>query len=419
MHFGIFVEEMRFGRNQVSAFRDAFELADQAEAWGLDCVWLGEIHFTPTRSVISASLRVASSIASRTRRLHVGTAVTVLPLNHPLRIAEEVATLDHISEGRLEFGIGRSGVARSYDIYGIPYGESQARFREALEIIREAWKGEPFSYTGEYYRFQNATVAPRPYQVPHPPIRMAANTEETFPAVGQMGLSVFVGLRAAEIPDLQAHLAQYRQAWRRAGHPGDPSVYLRIPVYVSSTGAGAIEEPRESLTHFFGRQSELARAIVGRAGAGPADRRQALAERMANLSYDDVLAKKVAFGTPKGVIERLTQLRDELGLDGSLGRFVGRRWGRGGGIGGRAGAGPADRRQALAERMANLSYDDVLAKKVAFGTPKGVIERLTQLRDELGLDGIVAELNPGGRIPKELETRSLRLPTHQVMPAFK
>src|SRR5437899_2272348 len=92
MHFGIFVEEMRYGRDQVSAFRDAFELADQAEAWGLDCVWLGEIHFTPTRSVISASLQVASSIASRTRRLHVGTAVTVLPLNHPLRIAEEVAT---------------------------------------------------------------------------------------------------------------------------------------------------------------------------------------------------------------------------------------------------------------------------------------------------------------------------------------
>ena len=348
MHFGIFVEEMRDGANQVSAFRDAFELAQHAEAWGLDCVWLGEIHFMPSRSVISASLQVASAIASRTRRLHVGTAVTVLPLNHPLRIAEEIATLDHISEGRLEFGIGRSGVARSYDIYGIPYGESQARFREALEIIREAWKGEPFSYEGEFYRFKNATVSPRPFQVPHPPIRMAANTPETFPAVGQMGLAIFVGLRAAEIPDLQAHLAIYRQAWREGGHPGEPSVYLRIPVYVSTTEKGAVEEPRESLMHFFGRQAELARAVIGRAGAGP-----------------------------------------------------------------------ADRRQALAERMANLSYDDVLEKKVAFGTAAGVIDRLTQLREELGLDGIVAELNPGGRIPKELETRSLKLLTHEVMPAFR
>src|SRR5438034_1262216 len=274
VHFGIFVEEMRQGASQRAAFRDVFELAERADAWGIDCVWLGEIHFTPTRSVISASLQVASAIATRTRRLRVGTAVQVLPLNHPLRIAEEVATVDHISEGRFEFGIGRSGVVRTYDIYGVPYGESQARFREALEIIREGWKGEPFSYAGEFYRVQNAIVTPRPYQVPHPPLRMATTSDETFPAAGRMGLPIFVGLRVTEIPDLQAQLAPYRQAWREAGHPGQPSVYLRIPVYASTTEKGAVEEPRESLTAFFARQTELARAAVGRAGAGPADRRR-------------------------------------------------------------------------------------------------------------------------------------------------
>src|SRR5262249_54213314 len=100
MHVGIFVEELRYGASQAQAFRDIFEQVDQAEALGIDCVWLGEIPSTPTRSVISASLQVASAIASRTRRLRVGTAVQVLPLNHPLRIAEEVATVDHISEGR-------------------------------------------------------------------------------------------------------------------------------------------------------------------------------------------------------------------------------------------------------------------------------------------------------------------------------
>ena len=348
MHFGIFVEEMRQGASQRAAFRDVFELAERADAWGIDCVWLGEIHFTPTRSVISASLQVASAIATRTRRLRVGTAVQVLPLNHPLRIAEEVATVDHISEGRFEFGIGRSGVVRTYDIYGVPYGESQARFREALEIIREGWKGEPFSYAGEFYRVQNAIVTPRPYQVPHPPLRMATTSDETFPAAGRMGLPIFVGLRVTEIPDLQAQLAPYRQAWREAGHPGQPSVYLRIPVYASTTEKGAVEEPRESLTAFFARQTELARAAVGRAGAGPADRRRFQAERMASLSYEDILEKKVAFGTAKSVIERL-------------------RW----------------------------------------------------LRDELGLDGIVAELNPGGRIPLELETKSLELLARDVVPALK
>ncbi|HTS51879.1 MAG TPA: LLM class flavin-dependent oxidoreductase, partial [Burkholderiales bacterium] len=83
MHFGVFVEEIRQGASQVSAFRDIFEVAERAERLGVDCIWLGEIHFTPQRSVISASLQVASAIASRTRRLRVGTAVQVLPLNHP------------------------------------------------------------------------------------------------------------------------------------------------------------------------------------------------------------------------------------------------------------------------------------------------------------------------------------------------
>jgi alkanesulfonate monooxygenase SsuD/methylene tetrahydromethanopterin reductase-like flavin-dependent oxidoreductase (luciferase family) len=348
MHVGIFVEEMRQGSNQASAFRDVFEVADHAEAWGVDCVWLGEIHFTPTRSVISASLQVASAIASRTKRLHVGTAVQVLPLNHPLRIAEEVATVDHISQGRFEFGIGRSGVVRTYDVYGVAYAESQARFREALEIIRLGWKGEPFSYEGQFYRIQNATVVPRPYQTPHPPIRMATTSDETFPLAGRLGLPIFIGLRTTEISDLQAQLAPYRQAWREAGHPGAPSVYLRIPVYVSPTAEGAVEEPRESMAAFFARQTELARAAVGRAGAGP-----------------------------------------------------------------------ADRRRMQAERMASLTYEDVLVRKVVFGTAAAVLDRLRQLQEELGLDGIVAELNPGGLIPPQLETRSLEILAREVIPALR
>jgi alkanesulfonate monooxygenase SsuD/methylene tetrahydromethanopterin reductase-like flavin-dependent oxidoreductase (luciferase family) len=123
---------------------------------------------------------------------------------------------------------------------------------------------------------------------------------------------------------------------------------LRIPVYVSTTEQAAMDEPRESMWSFFARQTELARSAVGRAGAGP-----------------------------------------------------------------------ADRRRMQAERMASLTYDDVLAKKVVFGTPSGVVDRLTQLREELELDGIVAELNPGGRIPPELETQSLRLLTHEVVPCFR
>ena len=163
MDFGIFMEfEIRQGGDQMAAFREGFDVVDAAEAWGLDGVWLGEMHFTPARSVLSAPIVVASSIATRTKRLRIGMAVQVLPLNNPLRIAEEAATVDQISAGRFDFGIGRSGFPRVYDVYGIPYAESQARFREALEIILEAWKGEPFSYKGRYWSFENATWAAAP-----------------------------------------------------------------------------------------------------------------------------------------------------------------------------------------------------------------------------------------------------------------
>ena len=349
MDFGIFMEfEMRRGGDQATAFREGFDVVDAAEAWGLDGVWLGEMHFTPARSVLAAPIVVASSIATRTKRLRVGMAVQVLPLNNPLRIAEEAATVDQISEGRFDFGIGRSGFPRVYDLYGIPYAESQARFREALEIILEAWKGEPFSYKGQYYRFDNAVVAPRPYQLPHPPLRMAATTEETFPRVGQMGLPIFVGLRGMDISTLRVHVQAYRRAWREAGHPGTGNVYLRIPVYAGATEQGALDEPRDSITFYFSRQADLQQAAVGRTGAGP-----------------------------------------------------------------------TERLQARVDRLATLSYDQILSERVAFGSAAGLIDRLTRLREELALDGIVAELNAGGLIPAEQVTRSLAILTQQVMPAFK
>src|SRR5712691_3271430 len=296
MDFGIFMEFEIRAANQAGAFEEGFHFVDVAEAWGLDIAWLGEMHFSPSRSVLSAPIAVASAIASRTRRMRVGLAVQVLPLNNPLRIAEEAATVDHISEGRFDFGIGRSGFPRVYDMYGIPYAESQARFREAFEIILEAWKGESFSYEGKFYQFKNAAVAPRPYQLRHPPLRMAATTEETFPRVGQMGLPIFVGLRGMDIAVLSKHLKAYREAWQAAGHPGEGDVCLRIPVYAAPTEKAAREEPEETTMYYFRRQADLTRAPMGRPGTGAVERRQAQAQKLSSLTYDEVLSTKVAFG---------------------------------------------------------------------------------------------------------------------------
>jgi alkanesulfonate monooxygenase SsuD/methylene tetrahydromethanopterin reductase-like flavin-dependent oxidoreductase (luciferase family) len=346
MHFGIFLEESRQGVNHDTALREILELAETAEAWGLDGAWLGEIHFNPARSIMAAPLVMASFIAARTRRMRVGTAVQVLPLGNPLRIAEEVATIDHLSGGRFDFGIGRSGSARTYSVLNIPYGESQARFIEALEMIRQAWKGQTFSYEGKFYRCTNALVAPQPYQRPAPPMRMAANTPETFLVVGRLGLQLFVGVRDLDIAELRLHIASYRQAYREAGHPGRPDVYLRIPVYAAATEQAAFDEPRENIMFFFERQAELMRGGMGRAGA-------------------------------------------------------------------------VEVREARAEHLGAMSYDEILKSRVAFGTAASLIERFGQLRDELGLDGIVVELNPGGLLSLEQSRRSLRILTEEVVPAFR
>ena len=114
------------------------------------------------------------------QRVRIGLAVQVLPLTNPLRPAEEAATVDHISKGRFDFGIGRSGLTRYYQGYNVPYTESRGRFLEALDIITQAWKQEQFSYTGDHFNFSDVTVVPRPYQQPHPPIRVALASPETF-----------------------------------------------------------------------------------------------------------------------------------------------------------------------------------------------------------------------------------------------
>src|SRR5262249_46525663 len=162
----------------------------------------------------SAPLMIASAIAARTRRMKIGIAVQVLPLCHPLRLAEEVATLDHVSDGRIIFGVGRSGFPRTYEAYGVPYGESRERFAEVLEILKRSWTNERFSFEGTFHKFHNITIVPKPLQKPHPPLRVAATSADTFPAIGAMGLPIFVAVRLGTIEELGPNIAAYRAAYQ-------------------------------------------------------------------------------------------------------------------------------------------------------------------------------------------------------------
>jgi alkanesulfonate monooxygenase SsuD/methylene tetrahydromethanopterin reductase-like flavin-dependent oxidoreductase (luciferase family) len=314
MEFGLFTEfPSPPGVSDAAAFDASLAQMKAAEELGFDAVWLGEIHFQKDRSVLAAPLVVASALAACTRRVKIGIAVQVLPLSHPLRLAEDVATVDHISKGRLEFGVGRSGLPGHYQGFNIPYSESRDRFLETLDILRSAWTQERFSYQGKYFQFTDVCVMPKPFQKPHPPIRIAATTQETYPMVGRMGAPVFVAVRTVSIPDLKRLLPSYQEAWTVAGHAGRGNVGVTMPLYVAETARQAREEPEASTMGFFRSISSALRKSEG-AAAPTAEARAARANRLAEITYDEILSDYAVFGTPESVADRLLELREQLGF---------------------------------------------------------------------------------------------------------
>ncbi len=340
MKFGLFYDfDIQKGATQAETFERGFNQVEASERMGVDSIWLAEVHFSPY-SVLSSPLIVASSVATRTERVRIGLAVQVLPLTNPLRVAEEAATVDQISKGRLDFGVGRSGLTRYYKGYNIDYSESSARFLEAMDVITKAWNDEPFSHEGEFYSFHNVNVEPKPYQGLHPPIRVAAASAETFSMVGKLGYPIFISTNSDE-PELMDRLKLYRDALREAGHPDSGDVLLRIPAYVSESAENARSEPEASTTYMIG-----------------------------------YTAAQIASAPNQETADRL-------------------------------------------RRLADISYEEVLRHKVMYGTPEEVVERIQRYQEELGISGLVLEMNYGGQIPNELVLRSIRQLTEKVMPQFK
>jgi alkanesulfonate monooxygenase SsuD/methylene tetrahydromethanopterin reductase-like flavin-dependent oxidoreductase (luciferase family) len=319
MEFGMFHEFPSLpGRAESEAFDEAMEQVDEAERLGLDVMWLAELHFEPRRSVLSAPLSIASAIAARTRRMKIGIAVQVLPLCHPLRLAEEAATVDQLSHGRLIFGVGRSGVAQTYEAYGVSYAESRDRFREILDVIEQAWTKPSFSYEGKYHRFKEVAVVPKPYQKPTPPIRIAASTPDTFPAIGRRGLPIFASVRHTTWPDLAGQIQSYHEAWQAAGHSGRGQVFVSAPTYVAETEDRAYSEPRDSIMHFYHEQANLLEGAARLVDPETAARRMRRVNQLRNLRYEDGLHNHALVGTPAAVADKLFALQQEIGLSGIL-----------------------------------------------------------------------------------------------------
>ena len=315
MRFGLFRDfALKKDYTDYQVFQQEFALVDEAERLGVDEVWLAEFHFLPDLFLLSAPLLIGSAIAARTQRIKIGLAVHVLPLSNPVRIAEEVATLDVISGGRVDLGMGRSTFPFVYDAYGLSYAESRGRFQECLDVMLLSWTKDEFSYDGEFYKLKNVKSVPKPFQKPYPPIRMGATGTETYEIVGRMGYPMLVQpVRGSTLQNLALGIREYRQAWKEAGHSGRPEVGLRVPVYVAKNAEQAYDEPRESTMRMVRRAAEAVATSIG--DVSVSDDRRIEFERLSNITYDEVLEDMVVHGTPEVVVERLHQLEEDLGLD--------------------------------------------------------------------------------------------------------
>src|SRR5438045_5191832 len=178
-------------------FRDFIEYNVEAEGLGFHGTFVVEHHFTGYGQV-SATINLLTWLGARTKRLRLGTAVIVLPWHNPVLLAEQAATLDLLSGGRLDFGIGKGYRYNEFAGFCVPMAEADARFDEALDVILKAWTAdEPFSHRGKYWQFDNIVVEPPTAQRPHPQIWMGAGSEGSIRRVAAQGFNLLLGQYAS------------------------------------------------------------------------------------------------------------------------------------------------------------------------------------------------------------------------------
>jgi alkanesulfonate monooxygenase SsuD/methylene tetrahydromethanopterin reductase-like flavin-dependent oxidoreductase (luciferase family) len=192
---------------------ERFSIMDQA---GYDAVWLAEHHFSGF-SVCPSVHIMGTMAAARTRRLRIGTAVSLAPFYNPLRLAEEVALLDVLSGGRVNWGAGRGFERSEFAAFGIPGEESASRFHETVDIVLKAWTSERLTYAGKYYQYDGVEVLPKPLQAPHPPVWMAASSNPAIEWAARQGHSILMDPHASRA-DLIRKRRLYATKLIEAGH---------------------------------------------------------------------------------------------------------------------------------------------------------------------------------------------------------
>jgi alkanesulfonate monooxygenase SsuD/methylene tetrahydromethanopterin reductase-like flavin-dependent oxidoreductase (luciferase family) len=324
MRFGVLYNIDYHAEIHGSASRYYGAILDQVvalEELGYDSVWFGEHHYA--RYSFGSPATIAMAAAARTTRIRVGTGVSLAPLHHPLRLAEEYAMLDVLSGGRLEYGVGRGFLKTAYDLFGIDAEESHRRFREAIEVILAAWgaAGAAFDWTGEFWTLRGVECFPPPLQQPHPPLYASgAATPESYTWAGERGLHLATAFFIPRQQLVQAGVRAYRAALSEAGvDPATREVLGVIQMYCADTEADAAQRGWSYTKNYLEFFSALDTRNPHQTAAYQNYKGSRSGRTMGDLTFEQFDQANLALiGTPDRLIEKLHWVEEFYEPDGLL-----------------------------------------------------------------------------------------------------
>ena len=298
---------------QSRIFGEMLEQAEYAEELGFDSIWIAE-HHSSRYGICPSLMPLLSHIAARTKKIRIGAGVSVLPLRDPISLAEESAMLDVLSNGRLDFGVGRGSADYEYGNFNIAFDTRDVRTQEALDIILGLWTQDDFAYQGEFYQVNGLTIAPRPVQQPHPPVYMAVSrTPASVDVAVERDLPILTSFSTPEADNLGL-FTLYAERCAAAGKdlPVEDMPYFRF-VYLDEDEQAAREYPRQSLTWVRDLAGYRRTLTHGDEINVDLDHWRRI-RTVEPATYESELETTAYFGAPEQCVQRIARLRDEHGI---------------------------------------------------------------------------------------------------------
>ena len=317
MRFGqLHLFENPLGRSEKEIVDEQFDIMVRAEEFGFYSIWPAEHHFSEYGYCASPAVTLAA-LAVRTQRIRLGTGVVVLPLNHPVRVAEDFAILDLLSGGRVDLGVGRGYQPHEFAGYGVDQTRSRDIFHESVEIIQKAWTEERFDYYGEFYQLHDLSVRPKPLQKPHPPIWMASLSPATFQLCGRYGFNLMCApVFGFDVNRGAAQIDEYRQALEEHGRkPADHEIAGLIMTYVAETTEQALADFQDAVMWYFHTFAKYIAPPKGQPAVKSYEMYTAARDWLQTLEWDAIVRSgAVVCGSPDQVAERIAQIHELCGI---------------------------------------------------------------------------------------------------------